>query len=61
MAGRAGSGQSRLDVLVGTSLVMAVLMALVALGQGHMGHTRTINFDLQAPRLASPKPPAWMP
>ena len=60
MAGHAGGGRSRLDVLVGTAVVMAVLMVVVAFGQGHMGHTRTINFDLQAPRLSTPRPPAWM-
>jgi hypothetical protein len=39
---------------------MAVLMGLVALGQGHMGHTRTMNYNLTAPRLSSPRAPAWM-
>jgi hypothetical protein len=60
MAGHAGGGRSRLDVLVGTAVVMAVLMVVVAFGQGHMGHTRTINFDLQAPHLSTPQAPAWM-
>ena len=59
MAGHAGRGRSRLDVLVGTSLVMAVLIAVVALSQGHMGHTRTINFNLQPPHLSSPQAPSW--
>jgi len=57
---QAGGGRRRLDVLVGTGIVMAVLMGLVALGQGHMGHTRTMNYDLSAPRLSSPRAPAWM-
>jgi hypothetical protein len=39
---------------------MVVLMGLVALGQGHMGHTRTMNYNLTAPRLSSPRAPAWM-
>jgi hypothetical protein len=60
MAVETGGGRPRLDVLVGTGIVMAVLMGLVALGQDHMGHTRTMNYQLTAPRLASPRAPAWM-
>jgi hypothetical protein len=59
MAGHAGGRRSRLDVLIGTSVVMAVLMLLVAFGQGHMGHTHTINFNLQAPHLTAPQAPSW--
>jgi hypothetical protein len=60
MAVQSGGGRPRLDVLVGTGIVMVVLMGLVALGQGHMGRTRTMNYDLTAPRLSSPHAPAWM-
>jgi hypothetical protein len=60
MAVQAGGGRRRLDVLVGTGIVMAVLLGLVALGQGHMGHTRTMNYNLTAPRLSSPRAPDWM-
>ena len=60
MAVQAGGGRPRLDVLVGTGIVMAVLMGVVALGQGHMGHTRTMNDNLTAPRLSSPNVPSWM-
>lgn len=60
MAVHAGGDRRRSDVLIGTSLVMAVMMVLMLLGNGHMGHTRTMNFNLQAPRLAAPRPPAWM-
>ena len=54
-----GSGRhSRVDVLIGTGIVMAVLMGLVALGQGHMGHTRTINYELNtSPRLSTAQAP----
>ena len=61
MVGQAGGGRPRSDVLVGTAVVMAVLMVLVLLGNGsHMGHTRTMNYNLQAPHLTSPAPPAWL-
>ena len=60
MAGRTVGERTRIDVLWGTLAVMVVLMVLVMLGQGHMGHTRTMNFDLQPPHLVTPKPPAWM-
>lgn len=60
MAVRAGGGRLRLGVLVGTGIVMLALLGLVALGQGHMGDTRRINDHLTAPRLSSPRAPAWM-
>ncbi|HEY1751045.1 MAG TPA: hypothetical protein VGG29_07265 [Caulobacteraceae bacterium] len=59
MAGLRGEGRSRLDVLVGTLIVMMAMIGLVVMA-GSFGHTRTINLDLRAPHLASPNPPAWM-
>jgi hypothetical protein len=60
LAVQTGTRRTRLDVLVGTGIVMVVLLGLVALGQNHMGHTRTINYNLDAPRQAAPRAPAWM-
>jgi hypothetical protein len=59
MAGQAGGGRRRPDVLVGTAVVMALMMALMLLGNGHMGHTRTMNYDLKPPQIV-PAAPAWL-
>ena len=60
MSGLSGGGRSRIDVLVGTGLVMAALISLALLGGTHFGHTPRINQNLTAPRLSAPNPPEWM-
>jgi hypothetical protein len=60
MSGLSGRGRPRIDVLVGTGLVMAALISLALLGGINFGHTPRINQNLTAPRLTAPNPPAWM-
>ena len=60
MGGLPDRGRSRIDVLVGTGLVMAALICLALLGGVNFGHTPRINQNLSAPRLAAPNPPEWM-
>ncbi len=60
MSGLSGGGRSRIDVLVGTGLVMAALISLALLGGTNFGRTPRINQNLTAPRLAAPSPPEWM-
>ena len=60
MSGLSDGGRSRIDVLVGTGLVMAALISLALLGGVNFGHTHRINQNLTAPRLAAPNPPEWM-
>jgi hypothetical protein len=59
MGGLPDGGRSRIDVLVGTGLVMAALIGLV-LAAGNFGHTTRINQNLAAPRVSSINPPEWM-
>jgi hypothetical protein len=60
MGGLSGGGRSRIDVLVGTGLVMAALISLALLGGTRFGHTPRMNQNLTAPRLSAPNPPEWM-
>lgn len=60
MSGLSSGGRSRIDVLVGTGLVMAALISVALLGGINFGHTPRINQNLTAPRLAAPNPPEWM-
>ena len=59
MGGLPGEGRSRVDVLVGTALVLAALIGLV-LAAGNFGRTPRINQNLTAPRVSSINPPEWM-
>ena len=58
--GLPGEGRSRIDVLVGTALVMAALIALVLAAGTNFGRTPRINQNLTAPRLSAISPPEWM-
>ena len=60
MGGLSGGGRPRLDVLVGTLLVMVAMIVLVILAGPHFGHTRTINFDLKPPQLSAANSRSWM-
>ncbi len=60
MGGLSGGGRSRIDVLIGTGLVMAALIGLALLAGKHFGHTQRMNQDLTAPRISSLNPPEWM-
>ena len=60
MGGLSGGGRSRIDVLVGTGLVMAALIGLALMAGTHFGHTQRMNQNLTAPRLTSLNPPEWM-
>jgi hypothetical protein len=60
MAALPGGTRSRIDVLVGTGMVLVALMALAMAIGNHFGRTRTMNFDLKAPQVSSVKPPEWM-
>ena len=60
MSGLSGGGRSRIDVLIGTGLVMAALISVALLGGVNFGRTHRINQDLTAPRVTAPNPPEWM-
>lgn len=60
MGGLPGEGPSRIDVLVGTALVMAALIGLVMAAGTNFGRTPRINQNLTAPRVSSINPPEWM-
>ena len=60
MSGLSGGGRSRIDVLIGTGLVMAALISVALVAGTHFGHTPRINQNLTAPRLTSLNPPEWM-
>jgi hypothetical protein len=60
MSGLSGGGGSRIDVLIGTGLVMAALISVVLVAGTHFGHTPRINQNLTAPRLTSVNEPEWM-
>jgi hypothetical protein len=60
MSGLPGGGRSRIDVLLGTGLVMAALISLALAAGTNFGRTPRINQNLTAPRLTAPAPPEWM-
>ena len=60
MSGLSGGGRSRIDVLVGTGLVMAALISVALVAGQNFGHTQRINQNLTAPRLTAPRTPEWM-
>jgi hypothetical protein len=60
MSGLSGGGGSRIDVLIGTGLVMAALISVVLVAGTNFGHTPRINQNLTAPHLTSLNPPEWM-
>ena len=60
MSGLSGGGGSRIDVLIGTGLVMAALISVVLVAGTNFGHTPRINQNLTAPRLSSVRQPEWM-
>jgi hypothetical protein len=60
MSGLSGGGRSRIDVLVGTGLVMAALISLALVAGTRFGRTPRINQNLTAPHLTSLNPPEWM-
>lgn len=60
MGGLSGAGRARIDVLVGTSLVMAALIGLALAAGTNFGRTPRINQNLAAPHYSSINPPAWM-
>ena len=60
MGGLSGGGRPRLDVLVGTLLVMMAMIGLVILAGSHFGHTRTINLDLKPPHMSADASRSWM-
>jgi hypothetical protein len=55
-----GGGGSRIDVLVGTGLVMAALIGLAVAAGTNFGRTPRINQNLTAPQLTQVHPPEWM-
>lgn len=60
MSGLSGGGGSRIDVLIGTGLVMAALISVVLVAGTNFGRTPRINQNLTAPHLTSLSPPEWM-
>jgi len=60
MSGLSGGGGSRIDVLIGTGLVMAALISVVLVAGANFGHTPRMNQNLTAPRLTAPSTPEWM-
>jgi hypothetical protein len=60
MSGLSGGGGSRIDVLIGTGLVMAALISVVLVAGTNFGHTPRINQNLTAPQLTSVNEPEWM-
>ncbi|HEY1427454.1 MAG TPA: hypothetical protein VGF50_12340 [Caulobacteraceae bacterium] len=60
MSGLPGGGRSRIDVLIGTGLVLAALISVALLGGIDFGRSHLMNQNLSAPRLAAPNPPEWM-
>jgi hypothetical protein len=60
MGGLSGGGRSRIDVLVGTGLVMAALISLALVAGTNFGRTPRINQNLTPPRFSSINPPEWM-
>ena len=60
MGGLSGEGRSRIDVLIGTCLVMAALISVALVAGTNFGRTPRINQDLTAPHLTSLNPPEWM-
>jgi hypothetical protein len=60
MSGLSGQGRSRIDVVVGTSLVMAALIGLALAAGTDFGRTPRINQNLAPPRVSAVNPPEWM-
>jgi len=60
MGGLPGEGPTRIDVLVGTGLVMAALIGLALAAGTNFGRTPRINQNLTPPRMSSLNPPEWM-
>jgi hypothetical protein len=60
MSGLSGGGRSRIDILVGTGLVMAALISVALVAGSNFGHTPRINQNLTAPHLTTPPTPEWM-
>lgn len=60
MSGLSGGGRSRIDVLVGTGLVMVALISVALLGGVNFGRSHLMNQNLTAPRVAAPSAPEWM-
>ena len=60
MSGLSGGGRSRIDVLVGTGLVVAALISVALLGGVNFGRSHLMNQNLTAPQLSAPSPPEWM-